>query len=561
MNLDTRVQFVVIGVIVGIFSGLAAVGLKRGLETFSHLLGQIKKHHAVYVIIFPALGILLTVILLKYIIRDFGGHGVPDVIHSVSLKGGALKFRSSFSKLLGSLITIASGGSAGPEAPIVISGASIGSNIARYFKSNEQIRMAVTCSGAAAAIAAIFNAPITGIIFTMEVILGEWSVKNMLPVVISSVTGTVVSRMMDGNQIPFAHRVFNVSLHDILGSIGLAVIVSLCSLVFIKQLKFVAATMDKYVRHALVKAMLGGLLVGAMTLLFPYAGGEGYEIVRQLIGGKFSNPMFFVVLAILIKMTATSITLGVGGSGGVFAPSLFLGSLCGFFYYQLLILIFPGAQFTGPSLFALVGMAGMISGTLHAPLSGIFLIVEITGGYDAILPLLLVSFLTSTLVKLVDKHSIYQYELVKKGHLLRPRTDGRILSEIQTRELLETNLETIHPEMLLNELVPVVRRSMRNYFPVLDSKSNQYLGMVVFNDIKDYLFEPTLLNTIIVEEVMRTDLPEIPPTGSANEILTIFEAQGAWSLPVVENKHFLGLVSKATLLDHYRKELKAQTEQ
>jgi len=203
----------------------------------------------------------------------------------------------------------------------------------------------------------------------------------------------------------------------------------------------------------------------------------------------------------------------------------------------------------------------MISGTLHAPLTGIFLIVEITGGYDAILPLLLVSFLTSMLVKLVEKHSIYEYELVKRGHLLRPRTDGRILSEIRTRELLETDLQPVYPEMSLSDLVPVVRKSNRNYFPVLDPVSKEYLGMVIFGDIKDYLFEPALLNTIIVEEVMRTDLEVVSPEGSAHEILAVFESLGAWSLPVVEDGRFLGLVSKATLLDHYRNELKAQTEQ
>jgi chloride channel protein, CIC family len=558
INLDPRFQSVMIGIIVGLCSGLAAVGLNFGLEKCSHLL-----HHfqgQLYVIVFPAAGIFLTVMVLKYIIRDFGGHGVPEVIYSVSIKGGDLKFRSSFSKLVGSLITIASGGSAGPEAPVVISGAAIGSSIARFFRSNERLRVAVTGSGAAAAIASIFNAPIAGIIFTMEVILGEWTSKDMLPVAISSVTGTIVSRLLKGKQIPFTHRGFEVNFNDILATVGLALTFALFSLVFIKLLKQTSRFLEKYIKNALFKALTGGLVVGAITLFFPAVKGEGYEVVRQLTAGRFTAPTVLVLMMVLMKMAATSLTLGSGGAGGVFAPALLIGSLGGFFYFQLLTLVFPQVTFTGGSLFALVGMAGMLSGTLHAPLTGIFLIVEITGGYDAILPLLLVSFLTSTLVKLVEKHSIYHYELVDRGLLLRPRTDGRILSEIQAAELLETDLISVYPEMVLRDLIPLVQKSQRNYFPVEDKKTGEFLGMVYFNSIKAYLFDPALVNSIIVEEVMQTDLTTVSLSDGVSDILNTFESSHAWSLPVVENKKFLGLISKATMLDHYRKELKAQTE-
>lgn len=566
VNLDARFQVAIIGVIVGVFSGFAAVWLTDGLEKLSHLFTGMTVKSDWYVVLLPGAGILVTVVLLKYVIRDFGGHGVPDVIHSVSMKGGALKFRSSFSKLLGSLVTLASGGSAGPEAPVVISGAAIGSSISRYFKSNEQIKVAVTGSGAAAAIAAIFNAPITGVIFTMEVILGDWSLKNMLPVVISSVTGTVVSRLMHGNRIPFAHRQFSFNINDILATVGLAIAFAVFSLLFIRMLKWISVVMDRYLRHDLAKALTGGLLVGVLTLFYPLVKGEGYHVVRKLIGGDYSETIGLVLLLIFMKMLATSLTLGAGGAGGVFAPSLLIGSLGGFFYFQLLTFVFPGATFTGAALFSLVGMAAMLSGTLHAPLTGIFLIVEITGGYDAILPLLLVSFLTSTLVKQVEKHSIYHYELVKKGHLLRPRTDGRILSEIKPRELLETGLITVHPEMLLKDLIPAIKQSNRNYFPVEEKTMNKknsgrFLGMVYFNDIKEYLFDSSLLNSIIVEEVMTTDLTTVSLKDSVSSILTVFDATGAWSLPVVEGERFMGLISKATILDHYRKELKAQTEE
>ena len=330
INLDPRFQSIIIGIIVGLFSGSAAVGLNYGLEKLSHLLHQF--HGRFYVVLFPIVGIVLTVLVLKYIIKDFGGHGVPEVIYSVSIKGGALKFRSSFSKLIGSLITISSGGSAGPEAPVVISGAAIGSNISGYFKSNERLRVAAAGSGAAAAIASIFNAPIAGIIFTMEVILGEWSFKDMLPVAISSVTGTIVSRLMKGNQIPFTHRGVEVNINDIFATLGLAVAFAVFSVIFIKLLKWTSMVLEKLFKQALSIALFGGLLVGVVTLFFPYVKGEGYELVRQLIAGKFSSAAALVLLLVLMKMLATSLTLGSGGSGGVFAPALVMGSLGGFFF-------------------------------------------------------------------------------------------------------------------------------------------------------------------------------------------------------------------------------------
>lgn len=558
INLDTRIQLIIIGVLVGLCSGLAAVGLNLGLKILSRYLHQF--HQQIFLVISPIVGIVLTVFLLKYIVRDFGGHGVPEVIYSVSLRAGILKFRSSFSKLIGSLLTISSGGSAGPEAPVIISGAAIGSNIASYFKANEKMRIAVTGSGAAAAIASIFNAPITGIIFTMEIILGEWSSTMMLPIAISSVTGTIVSRLLSGNQIPFKHRIFEVSIYDILASIGLAVSIAIFALVFIRLLKGISKILDKWIKNAVFKAVIGGMVVGICTIFLPQIRGEGYEVIRTIIGEKFSFAMILVLLLIFMKMVSTSFTLGAGGAGGVFAPSLVIGSLGGWFYFQVLVSIFPDIQFSSSSLFALVGMAGMISGTLHAPLSGIFLIVEITGGYDAILPLLLVSFLTAMLVKFMEKHSIYHYELAQKGYLLRPRTDGRILAEMQVEELLEKDLITVYPDMVLGDIIPFIEKSSRNYFPVKDRKSGRYLGMVFFNDIKSFLFNPALVNSIIIEEVMQTELVTVSPRDSVVDILNKFEETNSWSLPVVEDGYFLGLISKATLLDHYRKELKAQTD-
>lgn len=560
VNLHSRAQMVIIGVIVGLVSGLAAVGLSRGLHYIHHRSAAF--HEKFYYALFPLAGIVVTVLFLKYIARDFGGHGVPEVIHSVSMKGGALKFRSTFSRWVGSLITLGGGASAGPEAPIVISGAALGSNIAAYFKSNERIKTAVTGSGAAAAIAAIFNAPITGIIFTMEVILGEWSQAVMLPIAIASVAGAEVSRLLNGNQIPFAHQVFNVNISDILASLGLAVTIALFAFVFIKILKWSAALLDKFFKNALTKAVVGGALVSTIIVFFPHVRGEGYGLVRQLISSEYDAAVWLLLVLVGLKMIATSLTLGGGGAGGVFAPSLLIGSLAGLLYFQLLTAFFPTVDFCSAGLFSLVAMAGMISGTMHAPLTGIFLIVEITGGYDAILPLLLVSFLTSMIVKFFEKHSIYHYELVKKGHLLRPQTDARILSDIKTEELLETNVLTVHPNMLLNELIPMVKESSQDSFPVEDKETGEFLGIVFFSDIKPYLFDPALANFTLVSLVMkpRQDLILLSIDDSVPRIAEKFDESRYRMLPVVKDNKFLGIISKATILDHYRKELKAQVD-
>ncbi len=557
-NLDYRAQLIIIGIIVGVFSGFASVSLNFGLKKVSDFF--IKFHGNFYFILFPAMGILITVLFLKYVIRDFEGHGVPEVIHSVSMKGGFLKKRSSVSKLIGSLLTISSGGSAGPESPVIISGAAIGSNVAKYLKTNDKIRIAAAGSGAAGAIAAIFNAPIAGIIFTMEVILGEWSTLNMLPVAISSVTATIISRMLSGNQIPFKHHLINVSINDIFAAAGFSVFLAVFALFFVRALKWIKLLFEKSIKSIIFRAILGGGLVGVIIIFFPVVKGEGYEVVRTLISGEFSSTILIIFVLIVMKILATSFTLGSGGAGGVFAPCLVIGSLSGYLYFQLLSAIFPQVQFSGSTLFALSGMAGILSGTLQAPLTGIFLIVEITGGYDVILPLLLVSFLTLTITKLIEKHSIYQYDLAEKGLLLRPRTDARILSDINAEELLEKDLITVDSEMLLKDLIPLIKESHRNYFAVEDKKTGKFLGMVNFNDIKSYIFSSDLIKSIIVEEVMETDFPRISIKDNVVNILNKFDQSRAWSLPVVEDDKFLGLISKSTILDHYRKELKAQTE-
>ena len=558
INLDSRFKLGIIGFIVGVTSGLAAVALTFSLKSIASFLNQHKTEYIDFIL--PVFGLFLTVVFLKYIIRDFGGHGLPEVIHSISLKGGKIKLRSAVSKLIGSLITISSGGSAGPEAPVVVSGSAIGSNFASLFKTDERIRIAVSGSGAAAAIAAIFNAPLTGIIFTMEVIIGEWTPVYLLPVVIASVTGTEISRLLKGNQIPFAHHEINVSITDITAAVGLALFCAFFSIIFIKFLRGTSNTLSQVFKSSLTKAIMGAIPVAIIVYFLPQVRGEGYEFIENLISGRFEEGILLLFLVVIFKIIATSFTLGAGGAGGVFAPALVIGSATGLLFYSIIKTISPQIELSSPGLYSLMGMSGLIGGILNAPLTGIFLIIEITDGYDAILPLLLVSFLSPTIVRFFEHHSIYHYELIKKGLLHRPRTDGRILADIKPIELLEQDQICIHPDYTLKDLIPVIKKSPRNYFPVIDRESKDFLGMIYFNDIKELIFDPGLQSTILVEEIMHTDLITVSLSDSLSEIQKKFDHTDTWSLPVVEDAKFKGLISKAGMLDLYRKELKVQTD-
>ena len=556
INLDQKIQLIIIGFLVGVVSGGASLLLNYSLEKLPELIKENLSSDFYY--LFPIIGLLLSVFFLKTVFKDNRGHGVPEVIYSVRAEGGKLRLRSSVSHLIASLFTISFGGSAGPEAPVVISGASIGSNISAFFKGNERLRIATAASGAAGAIAAIFNAPLAGIIFSLEVILGEWSILSMLPVAISSITATVISRIFNGNQIPFKHTGIVVNINDIFASVMFSVFVVFFALIFVKSLKIYPILLSKIIKKPYVKALIGGSLVSLIIYITPQVRGEGYDLIREIISKNYNNAFYLIILILFLKIFATSITLGSGGAGGVFAPALVIGSITGVLFYSVLIFIFPKTIFFGVSLYALVGMSGMLSATLHAPLTGIFLIVEITGGYDVILPLIIVSFLSSVFIKYFEKDSLYLIELSRKGYTFLPRSDERILSNIKVNEIIEKELVFVNKNDTLDDIVIKISNSKRNIYPVIEDQN--YIGILNLNDIKGLLLDSDIRKTIFVEEVMRTEYPKVSLNDNLLDVLTIFDDTGYWSLPVVENKRFLGLVSKATILDLYRKELKAQTD-
>jgi CIC family chloride channel protein len=562
-SFDENFLLLIMAVIVGILGGLAAVFLNYSLEFCYEHLHVLREYWWAFFV--PGAGAVLSSVFLKKIIRDDKGHGVPDVIYSVSKKGGLLKVRSIFSRLISSILTIGSGGSAGPEAPILYSGASIGSNIARLFSLNERQRITLLGCGTASAISAIFNAPVSGIIFTLEVILAEWNAIYLVPVAIASVAGTELSRFLRGNQIPFSNSGFNIGFDDLIAAVFLAVLTAFVSVCFTrimeKNSKLALSFEKKFRLPFFVKAGIGGCVVGLIGFFIPDAMGEGYHSIRELISGTYQTGIAIAGIALFAKIIATSITLGWGGSGGVFAPSLVIGSFTGVVFYRIFTMIFPEANLVSEGGFALLGMSGVMAGVLQAPLTGVFLIVEITGGYEVIVPLIIVSALSSVICRYLEPASIYLKELVEKGTLLRPGTDAKVLSDLKVEEILEKDCLEVYNDMRLKELIYKLKVSKRNFFPVLDRKTNDFLGVVHLDHIRPYLLDSLMYETVFVYQIMDSEIPVISPEVELKEALDIMDEYSMFSIPVLEGRKFLGIISKATLLDQYRRELMVQTSE
>ncbi|MFZ2632431.1 MAG: chloride channel protein [Desulfosalsimonadaceae bacterium] len=555
---DDRLMLIIFGVLVGSCSGLAALALHYGLHTLSGLIRGYRPFWWSFIL--PGFGAALSALFVDKVFREGkAGHGVPEVVYSVSRFGGLMRFRSSFSPLISSCLTIGSGGSAGPEAPVVMSGAAIGSNIAQVFSLNERQRITLVGCGTAGAIAAIFNAPIAGLVFTIEVIVGEWSAVNIVPIAVASVAGAQVCRLLQGNQMAFTDLAFTVDVGDTLVCVGLAVLTAAASILLTRALRL-SHRLSLFVPVPVwIRAALGGCAVGGIGLFLPDVLGQGYHSIQAVVEGAFPHGLLIVALLVLAKILSTALTLGWGGSGGVFAPSLVIGSFSGLLYHQLITLVWPGVAWADGGCFALLGMAGMISGILQAPLTGIFLIVDITGGYEVILPLILVSVISTTLCHTFEPASYYLKDLVEKGHFLRPRTDARVLADLRVEELVETDCLTVTKETKLGDFVKIMQKSRRNFFPVEDASTGVFLGMVRLDDIREYLFDSLFYETVFIEQIMDSRVETVGLEDDVAEILTRMDAGRLFSMPVVDKGRFVGMISKATLLDKYRHELMVQT--
>ncbi len=547
--------------LVGVGSGLLAVLLRGGVHGLFDLLQGLRGSWMG--VLLPAFGALLGVWSIRLLFREPGGHGIPAILESISRHGGALRRRSIFSRMLGSLFTVASGGSAGLEGPIAFSAAAFGSSLASPFRLAERQRILLLGCGAAGGIAAIFNAPLTGLIFAVEVVLAEWTLSTVVPLAISATAATEIARLMNGSDGAFHAAALQWSSRDLGSCIPLGILAGLLAILLVKHVFAVEAFARRlkekpFLRRTGVVAGLAGLLVGMVGLLVPGAIGEGYELVTRLLEGGEGVALPLLLLLLVGKFLTTAATLGSNAPGGIFAPSLVLGAVLGSSYGHGLSALFPGAHFAPPAFYALVAMAGLVAGAMQAPFTGLFLALETTGGWQHTLPLILVATLSALVSRTLLKHSFYTWEVAERGHLLRPGTDRRILAEMSVGEMLDEESVSIPLGSTLDDLAAMLPRTHRNHFAVVD-EGGRLCGMLDLSDLRPFIFDEALRRVTPVETVMSNPEP-LPEDQPLLEAMVVIESSGAWVLPVVDREgRFLGTVSKSTLFDRYRRELMVQT--
>jgi CIC family chloride channel protein len=557
-HLDDRLVLIIAGSIAGICSGLAAVALRLSLESVLEWLHPLR--HYWWAFVLPGIGALLSSFYLEKIAREGAGHGVPEVIYSVSRYGGLLRFRSSYSRLISSFLTIGSGGSAGPEAPVVMSGSAIGSNLAKFLGLNDRQRITLVGCGTAGAIASIFNAPIAGLVFSIEVLLGEWKFVNIIPIAIAAVAGAQVSQAIIPEQVLFIHQPFDIMFVDILACLGLAIMTALISVFFTKALRKVGKLSQKNSLPLWGRAIIGGCFVGLIGIFMPLVLGEGYHFIQSMISNTFSMGIFLTFVAIFAKIFATAMTLGWGGSGGIFAPCLLIGSLTGIAFHKTLFFFLPTVDFASQGAYALLGMTGLISGVMQAPLTGIFLIVEITGGYEAILPLILVSSISSTMSQYLEPASFYFKELMERGQFMRPGTDARILSDLSLKEIIDINYVKVSENMVFRDFINIIKLSEQNFFPVIEDETEIYLGVIQISAIRKYVLDPDMYDMVFLNQIMDTEVATASLEDDLQDVLDMMDLHNMDNIPVVENDRFIGMITKTKILDLYRRELIMQTD-
>ncbi|MHC4822970.1 MAG: chloride channel protein [Planctomycetota bacterium] len=548
--------------LVGVASAAVAVVLRSGVHFLFETLAPLRE---VWwgMLLLPGCGALLGVILIRVVFREPGGHGVPAVLEAVTGKAGHMRRRSIFSRLVGSLVNVASGGSAGLEGPIVYSAAAVGSTLSEGMGLAERQRVLLLACGVAGGIGAIFNAPLTGMIFAMEVVLAEWTLGALLPIAVAATVATELGRLAMGANGAFevyadmAWAGRDLVASGVLGALAGLMSVLLVAMIF-KAERLTRSLKTSFSGKVGLVAGLAGLCVGALGLFQPAAIGEGYETVSAALSGDLHVGTGLLVL-LLVKMLATTLTLGSNAPGGIFAPSLVLGAVLGYGFGGLINFIFPSLNFASPGFFALAAMAGLVAGAMQAPFTGIMLALETTAGWTGTLPLILVSVISVLVSRTFLRHSFYTWELAERGELMRPGSDRRILKELHIGEMLDEESVTIESGSSLDDLARLLPTTVRHHFAVVEHDGT-LLGMLDLTSLRGVIFDEVVRRVTPVDTVMDLDVPSIPESETLLGASEAFASSGAWVLPVVDaNGKFLGTVSKSTLFDRYRTELIVQT--
>ncbi|MDD3507576.1 MAG: chloride channel protein [Parabacteroides sp.] len=562
----------IVSFLVGICTAASAIILKQLIHFIQQLLtgGNHAGEVNYMLLIYPVVGILLAGLFVKYIVRDDISHGVTKILYAISQRKSRIKPHNSWTSLVASSVTIGFGGSVGAEAPIVLTGAAIGSNLGRLFRLEQKTLMLLVGCGAAGAIAGIFKAPIAGLVFVIEVLMLDLTMTSVLPLLISSVTAATVSYVVTGPEAMFKFsqtEIFEIERIPYVLLLGI-----FCGLISLYVTRVMVNIEGKYRKLGTFwkKFLLGAMMLSILIFLFPPLYGEGYETIGMLLNGQFltmmDNTLFsglsdsywgiiiFLSLILLFKVFASSATNGGGGTGGIFAPSLYMGCIAGFIFSHTSNYL-PFTMYLSEKNFALLGMAGVMSAIMHAPLTGVFLIAELTGGYDLFLPLMIVSISAYLTILMFEPHSIYSMRLAQKGELMTHHKDKAVLTLLKMDDVIEKDFEVVNPHMSLGDLVKVIARSSRNAFPVVDDKG-VLLGIVQLDNIRNIMFRPELYERFHVSKFMVSAASKIEINKSMEQIMRTFDDTKAWNLPVVDMQgRYIGFVSKSKIFNSYREVL------
>lgn len=567
-TVEQRKLVLILSLVVGILCGLAAVVLKNTVHYLHEwVVGVSEKGSFNYLYLaLPGVGIILTVMYVRYFVKDNIGHGVSKILYAISKGGSKIKRHNTYSSMVASSITISFGGSVGAEAPIVYTGSAIGSNVGQFFRLNYRTLTLLIGCGAAGAIASIFKAPLAGLVFTLEVLLLDLTMSSIVPLLISAVSAASVSYFILGKGVVLDYQVAHpFYLHNLVWYMLLGVFCGLVSVYFTRGLMKVENRYSK-VKNPYAKWIIGSLMLGVLIFLFPPLYGEGYSTIQQLLDGKsselfngspfesFQNEYWLLLAALLLllatKVVATASTTGAGGVGGTFAPTLFMGGVAGYFVAKIInnFVFFKVSE----SNFVLVGMAGMMAGVMHAPLTAIFLIAEMTGGYALFIPLMVTSTISFLTIMYFEPHSIYTKRLAARGELLTHHKDQAILTLLQLDDLIEKDFILVNLNDSLGSLVKIISQSKRNIFPVCDKKG-KFIGIVLLDEIRDVMFNHDLYETTFIRDYISLPPDFISVNDSMTEVMRKFEGCDSWNLPVLDNDKYIGFVSKSKIFSAYRR--------
>lgn len=571
-HLSDRQATIILAFFIGFFASVAAFLLHSLIHEIQQLLTS--RFHAntfnwMY-LMFPVVGIFLTSLFVRYVVKDNISHGITRILYAISSKQSRLKAHNCWTSVVASAITIGFGGSVGAEAPIVLTGSAIGSNLGRFFRMDNKTLMLLVGCGAAAAIAGIFKAPIAGLVFTLEVLMVDLSMASLLPILTAAVTATCFTYVFMGSDSLFTfHLDSGWVVERVPASIILGVVCGLVSLYFIRSMSVCEGIFGRMKQHRWGKLALGGLMLSSLIFLFPVLYGEGYSAINILLNGSseadwnevLKNSMFygnghllilFIALVIFTKTFATAATNGGGGCGGTFAPSLFVGAFSGFLFSRLWNMYQVGTYIPEKN-FTLLGMAGVMAGVMHAPLTGIFLIAEITNGYDLFMPLMIVAVSSVMTISIFEPHSIYAMRLAREGKLVTHHTDKSVLTLMSMDSVIERDYTAVDPDMPLGRLVNAISKSHTSFIPVLNA-AGSILGEIDITKIRHVMFRAELYNKLTVSQLMQPIAAQVAEGDSMEEVMRKFDLKGTSYLPVVNTAgHITGYISRSRAYSMYRK--------